>query len=281
MWCSNFDCQEGKRAMSLTKRILVVRGTWPPLIAVGTVLLGLGQAAAQPPSQPLDRREAPDGAIDRQHNTERLPAQFHDTLQAADELATALSTANEKFAALAGATRTAASELYWRLEATRQQRDHLSATLVDVQSKLQVRESRDQELAGRVGALDKEVKHAQAEIAGLSLELEASEQRRQQLEGVGKELAQLKDELLSLRDLLETANVALAQAEDERDAARTETDALRAEVAALLNTALASLQQKDQPFDPPPGAGLAARENVVKAPIASSPEAQDRRGPGF
>jgi chromosome segregation ATPase len=276
--------------MSLSKRILVVRGTWPALIAVGTVLLGLGQAAAQPASKPLDRRDAPDGAmrlveethaIDRQRNTERLPAQFHDTLQAANELATALSTANEKFAALAGATKTAATELYWRLEATRRQRDHLSATLIDVQGKLRAREAREKELAGRVVALDTEVKQAEAEIAGLSLELEASEQRRQQLEDVGKELAQLRDDLLSLRHLLERANVALAQAQHERDAARTKTDALRAEVAALLNTALASLQQKDQPFEPPPGAGLAVRENVVKAPIASSPDAQDRRGPGF
>jgi hypothetical protein len=38
--------------MSLTKRILVLRKTWPPLVAVGTVLLGLGQVAAQPPANP-------------------------------------------------------------------------------------------------------------------------------------------------------------------------------------------------------------------------------------
>jgi chromosome segregation ATPase len=218
------------------------------------------------------------GAIDAPHNTERWPAQFHDALQAADELAAALSTANEKFAALAGATKTAASELYWRLEATRQQRDQLSATLVDVRSKLQVRESRDQELAGRVVALNTEVKQAEAEIAGLNLELEASEQRRQQLEGVGKELAQLKDELLSLRHLLERANMALAQAQHERDAARAETEALRAEVTALLTTALASLQQKEQSLDRPPNARLAPRGKVLEAPMESPPEARDARG---
>jgi hypothetical protein len=178
--------------MSLTKRILIIRKTWPAFVAVGTVLVGIGQVAAQPPSQPPDGREAPNGAMrlieeagatDAQHNTERWPAQFHDALRAADELAAALSTANEKFAALAGATKTAASQLYRRWEAIRQQRDQLSATLVDVQSKLQVRERRGQELVGRVVALDKEVEQAEAEIAGLSLELEASEQRRQQLEG--------------------------------------------------------------------------------------------------
>ena len=276
--------------MSLIKQILVVRGTWPALIAVGAVLLGLGQAAAQPLNQPLDRREAPDGAmrlieetraIDGQHNTELWPAQFHDTVETADELAAALSTANEKFAALAEATKTAATELYWRLEATRRQRDRLSATLIDVRGKLRVREAREEELAGRVVALDKEVKQAEAEIAGLSLEREASEQRRQQLEGVGKEVAQLKDELLSLRDLLERANVALAQAQDERDAARTESDALRAEVTALLTTALASLQQKDRPFDRPPNARLAPRGNVVEAPMEGSPEAQDGREAGL
>jgi chromosome segregation ATPase len=275
--------------MSLTKRILVAREAWPLLVAVGTVLVGLCQVAAQPPSQRLVQREARDGAmrlteetwtIDAQHNTERLPAQFHETLQAADELAAALSTANEKFAALTGATKTAASELYWRLEATRKQRDHLSATLIDVQTKLRVRESRDQELAGRVVALDKEVKQAEDKIAGLSLELEVSEQRRQQLEGVGKEVVQLKDELLSLRHLLGRANVALAQAQHERDAARVETEALRAEVTALLTTALASLQQKDQP-DRPPNARLAPRDKVMEAPMESSPEAQDRREAGL
>jgi chromosome segregation ATPase len=273
--------------MSLTKWILVVREAWPPLVAVGTVLAGLGQVAAQPPSQALDEREARDGAmrlieeteaVDAQHNTERWAAQFHHVLEAADELAATLSTANERFAALAGATKTAASELYWRLEATRRQRDQLSATLVDVRSKLQVRESRNQELAGRVVALDKEVKQAEAEIAGLSLELEASRQRRQQLEGVGKEVAQLKDELISLRDLLERATAALAQVQRERDAARAETRTLRAEVTALLTTALASFQQKDLSFDRPPNARLAPRGKVLEAPMESPPEAQDRRG---
>jgi chromosome segregation ATPase len=276
--------------MSLTKRILVVRGTCASLIAVGTVLLGLGQVAALPRSQPLDLREAADGlmrlieetrAIGGQQNTELSRGAFSDTLRAADELAAALAAANEKFEAFAGMTKTAASELYRRLEATRRQRDRLSATLIDVQGKLRVRESRDQELAGRVVALDKEVEQAEAEIAELSLELEASEQRRQQLEGIGEEVAQLKDELLSLRHLLERANVALAQAQHERDAARAETRTLRAEVTALLTTALASLQQTDQSFDRPPDARLAPREKVVETPMETSPQAQDRRETGL
>jgi chromosome segregation ATPase len=220
-------------------------------------------------------------AVDAPHHTEPWAAQFHHALEATDDLAAALSMANERFAALAGATKTAASELYWRLEATRRQRDQLSATLVDMQSKLQVRESRNQELAGRVVALDKEVKQAEAEIAGLSLELEASEQRRQQLEGVGREVAQLKDELLSLRHLLERANVALAQTQHERDAARAETRTLRAEVTALLTTALASLQQKDQSFDRPPNARLDPRRKVMEAPVEGPPEARDRREAGL
>jgi chromosome segregation ATPase len=256
---------------SFTKRILVIRGAGTLLSAVGTVLMGLGQVAALPLSQPLDLREAADGpmrlveetrAIEGQQSTERLPAGFHDTLQAVDELAAALSTANQKLEALAGAAR----QLYRRLEATRQQRDHLSATLADVQGKLSVRERREKELAGRVVALDQKVEQSEAEIAGLRLELEASEQRRQQLEGVGKEVAQLKDELLSLDHLLETANAALGQAQDERDAARAETEALRAEITALLNAALASLQRKDQPLDTSLGVRPAVRENIVKAP---------------
>jgi hypothetical protein len=36
--------------MSLTKWILVAGEAWPPLVAVGTVLVALGQVAAQPPS---------------------------------------------------------------------------------------------------------------------------------------------------------------------------------------------------------------------------------------
>jgi chromosome segregation ATPase len=256
---------------SFTKRILVIRGAGTLLSAVGTVLMGLGQVAALPLSQPLDLREAADGpmrlveetrAIEGQQSTERLPAGFHDTLQAVDELAAALSTANQKLEALAGAAR----QLYRRLEATRQQRDHLSATLADVQGKLSVRERREKELAGRVVALDQKVEQSEAEIARLRLELEASEQRRQQLEGVGKEVAQLKDELLSLDHLLETANAALGQAQDERDAARAETEALRAEITALLNAALASLQRKDQPLDTSSGVRPAVRENIVKAP---------------
>jgi chromosome segregation ATPase len=267
---------------SLTKGILVIRGTGTLLIAAGAVLMGLGQVAALPPSRPLDLREAANGpmhlveesrAIEGQQNTERLPAGLHDTLQAVDELAAALSTANHKFEALAGAARV----LHRRLEATRQQRDHLSATLVDVQRKLRVRERRENELAGRVVALGKEARQSEAQIARLNLELEASEQRRQQLEGVGEEVAQLKDELLSLRQLLERADVALAQAQHERDAARAETEVLRAEITALLTTALASLQQKDQPFESPPNTRLAPGGNIVEAPMESSPEAQDRR----
>jgi hypothetical protein len=271
---------------SLTKGILVIRGTRTLLIAAGTVLMGLGQVAALPPSRPLDLREAADGpmhlveesrAIEGQQNTERLPAGLHDTLQAVDELAAALSTANHKLEALAGAARV----LHRRLEATRQQRNHLSATLADVQGKLRVRERRENELAGRVVALDTKVERSEAEIAGLRLELEASDQRRRQLEGVGKEVAQLKDELLSLRHPLEAANVALGLAQHERDAARAETEALRAEVTALLSNALSSLKRKDQPFDTSLGAGLAVREHIVNAPIVRSPKAQDRRDARF
>jgi chromosome segregation ATPase len=275
--------------MSSTKRILVVRRARPSVIAVATVLLGLGQAAAQPASERLDLREAPDSmrlieeteAIDGQQSAERLPAGFRDTLQAADELAAALSTANEKFEELVGRTKTAATDLYWRLEATRRQRDDLSAALVDVQAKLRVRQSHEKELAGRVVALGEEVRQSEAEIAGLSLALEASEQRRRQLEQVGEEVAQMKDELLGLRHLLKTANAALARAQAERDAAHAETEALRAEVATLLNTALASLQQKDRPIDKPATAGRAPGGNPVEAPIVSSPEAQDGREAGL
>jgi chromosome segregation ATPase len=254
----------------------------PPLIAVGTILLGLGQAAAQSPGQPLDLREAPGGpAMAGQQNAEQLPAGLHDTLHAADELAAALSIAHEKFEALAGATKTAATELYWRLEATRRQRDHLSAALVDAQGKLRVREVRQKELAERVVALGEEARQSEADLAGLRLELEASEQRRQQLEAVGKEVTQLKDKLLSLDHLLETANAALGQAQDERDAARAETQALRAEVAALLNTALASLQQQGKRLEGAPNTGLAPRGNLVNAPVPSSPKTQDRREAGL
>jgi chromosome segregation ATPase len=270
--------------MSSTKRILVVCAAWPPLMALGTVLLSVGQVAAQAPSQALDVHEARDGpmrlseesrAIDGQQNLERLPPGFHAPLHAADELAAALARANEMFEALTGATKTAATELYWRLEATRQQRDRLAAALVDVQGKLRVREGREKELAERVAALGEEATQSEADTARLRLELEASEQRRQQLEGLGEELVQLKDELLGLRRLLKAANVALAQTKEERDAARRETAALRAEVSALLNTALASLHQEDRPPDSPPNAGLAPSGNLVKAPLASSPAAQD------
>jgi hypothetical protein len=98
----------------VTKRILVIHATRTLLIAVGTVLMGLGQVAALPLSRPLDLREAADGpmrlveetrASEGQQNTERLPAGFDDTLQAADELAAALSIAHQKFEALAGAAR--------------------------------------------------------------------------------------------------------------------------------------------------------------------------------
>lgn len=276
--------------MSLIKRILFGGGTCPALIAVGTALLGLGQAAAIPLSPPIDVREAGNGpirliedtrAVDGQQNAEQLPPRFRDALQAAEELGAALSTAKEKFEALTGATQTAAAELHWRLEATRRQRDRLSATLVDVQAKLRVRESREKRLAERVAALGEGARQSEAEIAALKLELEASEQRRQQLEQVGTEVAQLKDELLGIRRLLKAANVALAQVEKERDAARAETEALRAEIAALLNTALASLQPKDQPAGSASDDQGAPSESFMKAPIVSSPEAQDRRDAGL
>jgi chromosome segregation ATPase len=274
---------------SVSKRFLVIRGTRTLFIAVTTVLMGLGQAAAQPASERLDLREAPGPmrpveetrAIEAQQNTERLPAGFHDTLQAADELAAALSTANERFAALVGRTKTAATDLYWQLQATRRQRDELSAALVDVQARLRVRQSHEKELAGRVVALGEEVRQSEAEIAGLSLALEASEQQRRRLEQVGQEVAQMKDELLGLRHLLMTANAALARVQAERDAARAETEALRAEATALLNAALASLQRRDQAFDTSPGAGPAVREHILKAPITRSPETRGRRDARF
>jgi hypothetical protein len=100
-------------------------------------------------------------------------------------------------------------------------------TLLDEQRKLQVRESRDQETGGERRGAGQEVKQAEADIAGLSPGLESSEQPRQQLEGVGKEGAQLKDELLSFHHLLERVNVALAQAQHKSDAARAETEAHR------------------------------------------------------
>jgi chromosome segregation ATPase len=256
--------------MSASRKTSLFQHAWFPIIAVVTVFSELGQVAAQPPSQPLDRREAHGQmllideatAIDGQQNAEQSLVGFHDTLRVADELAAALATAKEKFDALTGATKIAASGLYLRLEATRRQRDRLSATLVDVQSKLRMRESREKQLTERVAALDEEARQSESEIVGLRLQLEASEQRGQQLEEVGEEVAELKDELLGLRRVVKTANVALARAQAERDAARAETEALRAEVAALLNTALASLQKEHQPFE---------------APVASSPEAQDRR----
>ena len=275
--------------MSSTKRSLAVRATWLPLIAVGTVLLGLCQAAAQP-GPPVERPEAADDpmrpseetrANDGQQSSASMPAGLDDTLRAADELAAALSTANEKFEALAGVTKNAATELYRRLEATRRQRDDLSAALVDVQGKLHLHEAREKELAAHVVALGEKARQSEADIAGLRLELEASEQRRRQLEAVGSELAQLKDEILGLGHLLERANVALGQAQQERDAARAETEALRAEVAALLNTALASLNQTDRPVGASPSAGLAPRGNFVRAPMQGSPQAQDRREAGL
>jgi chromosome segregation ATPase len=275
--------------MSLTKRSLIVRGTCSPLIAVGTILLGLGQPAGQPPSQLSDPREASHSpmrpieatqATDGQPNAEQLP-RFNETLQAADELAAALSIAHEKFEALAGATKTAVTELYWRLGATRRQRDELSAALVDMQGKLRAREVREKELAGHVVALGEEARQLEADLAGLRLGLEASEQRRQQLEAVGNEVAQLKGELLSLDHPLETANAALGQAQEERDAARAETQALRAEIAALLNTALASLQQKVGDSKGAPSTGLTPRGNFVDAPIPRPSETQDRREAGL